>query len=81
MEMCKRTREGSQGPQGAVSNFTRSSNQIYKHKQNNKKLNNKNKIKTPKPNNMYLSNVIDPNTAFWVPNGNFFATLSPTNTV
>lgn len=80
MEICKRTREGSQGPQGAVNNFTRSSNQIYKQKQNQKNWTTKTKS-TPKPNNMYLSDVIDPNTAFWVPNGNFFATLSPTNTV
>ena len=34
MEICKRTREDSHGPQGAVNNFTKYLNQIYKQKKN-----------------------------------------------
>lgn len=30
---------------------------------------------------MYLSNIVDPNTPFGIPDGNLSASLSPTNTV
>ena len=38
MEICKRTREDSHGPQGAVNNFTKYLNQIYKQKKKKKSL-------------------------------------------